>query len=125
MSTIYISGFLIDGVTQFSYELRPNEIQTTIKNIGEDIKGLDGTNHRFHRNYKREFKLKFTNVASGVKNQLQTIFTNPTQFNFQNADGNKYTVFTEADSFDYTLAATAVSLRGIELFTVSIGVCEV
>ena len=125
MSTIYVSGFLINGVTQFSYELRPNEIQTMIKNVGDDVKGLDGTNHRFHRNYKREFRLKFTNVGSGVRNQLQTIFTTPAEFHFQNADGNKYTVFTEANSFDYTLSATNVSMRGIELFSVSIGICEV
>lgn len=125
MATVFISGFLVDGVTQFSYELRPNEIQTTIKNVGEDIKGLDGTNHRFHRNYKREFKLKFTNVRDTVKNEIQTVFTIPGQFTFQNDDGTAYTVYTEANSFDSTLAATSVSLQGVKLYTVSIGVCEV
>ena len=125
MATVFISGFLVDGVTQFSYELRPSEIQTTIKNVGEDIKGLDGTNHRFHRNYKREFKLKFTNVKDAVKDNIQTVFTIPGQFAFQNADGVKYTVYTEANSFDSTLSATNVSLQGVKLHTVSIGICEV
>lgn len=125
MAPITISGYLANNTTPFNYELKPSSVNMTIKNIGEDVTAMDGTNHRFHRNYKREFKLTFTNVKDEVATQIQTIFTVPNQFVFSNIDGTSYIVYTEANSFEKNLAATNVSLRGVKVYEVSIGICEV
>lgn len=125
MAAITISGYLSNNTTPFSYEIKPNSIQTMLKNIGEDISAFDGTNHRFHRNYKREFKLVFTNVKEEVVTDLYTVFTTPNEFIFKDIDGTSYIVYTVADSFDKTLSAESVSLRGVKLYSVSIGLNEV
>lgn len=124
MATIFISGYLAGG-TQFNYEIKPNDIQTTIVNIGDDIVALDGTTHRFHRNFKKKFKLKFQNVSETTAVNLHTVFTTPDQFVFQDIDGTKYTVLTEKDSFDETVAATKISLRGVKVYDVNIGLIQV
>jgi hypothetical protein len=130
MATIRISGYLADDTTAFSYEIRPNDIQSNIKNYTEDIHGLDGTFHRFHRAYKHNFKLTFNNVQSGIANTLYTIFTTPNQMVFQNIDGINYTVMTDADSFSSTIAGNSVALRKdsngerIKLYTVSLNLVE-
>lgn len=124
MATIFISGYLSGG-TQFNYEIKPNDIQTTIKNIGDDVIALDGTTHRFHRNFKKQFKLKFQNVSEATAVNLHTIFTTPDQFVFQDIDGTKYTVLPEKDSFDETVAATKISLRGVKVYDVNIGLIQV
>jgi hypothetical protein len=125
MAPITISGYLANNTTPFNYELKPNSIQLSIKNIGEDVKALDGTNHRFHRNYKREFTLTFTNVKEEVADKIQTVFTIPNEFIFTYIDGTSYTVYTQADSFTKNLAATNVSLRGVKVYEVSVGLNEV
>jgi hypothetical protein len=125
MAPITISGYLANNTTPFAYELKPSSVQLMIKNIGDDVKALDGTNHRFHRNYKREFKLTFTNVRDTVADEIQTVFTIPNEFIFKYIDGTSYTVYTEPDSFTKDLAATNVSLQGIAVYEVSIGLCEV
>jgi hypothetical protein len=124
MATIFISGYL-EGGTVFNYEVNPNEVHVAIKNISEDIKALDGTTHRFHRNYKREFKLRFENVTSDIITKLRTVFTTPKQFDFQNEDGTKYTVYTVPDNFSVTLSARTVTMRGIKLYTTDIGLLEI
>lgn len=130
MAVIQISGYLTDNTTAFNYEIRPNEIQETIKNYTEDIQAIDGTFHRFHRNYKRQFKLVFNNVQSGTANTLRTIFTTPVQMNFQNIDGVNFTVFTEAGSFSSNLNGGTVALKKdennerIKLYTVGLNLVE-
>jgi hypothetical protein len=124
MATIFISGYLTGG-TVFNYEIRPNEVQVSLKNISEDIKALDGTTHRFHRNYKREFKLRFENVTVDIIDKLKTVFITPDQFTFQNEDGTKYTVYTAPDNFTTTLNARTVSLRGVKLYTTDVGLLEI
>jgi hypothetical protein len=49
----------------------------------------------------------------------------PDEFIFQDIDGSKYSVLTEKDSFNTTLTATKVSLRGIKVYDVDIGLIEV
>jgi hypothetical protein len=124
MATIYISGYLSGG-TPFNYEIKPNDIQTTIKNIGDDIVALDGTTHRYHRNFKKQFKLKFQNVSESVLTTLHTVFMTPDEFIFQDIDGSQYSVLTEKDSFNKTLTATKVSLRGVKVYDIDIGLIEV
>jgi hypothetical protein len=124
MATIYISGYLLGGAP-FNYEIKPNDIQTTIKNIGDDVVALDGTTHRYHRNFKKQFKLKFQNVSESTLTTLHTVFMTPDEFIFQDIDGSKYSVLTEKDSFNTTLTATKVSLRGIKVYDVDIGLIEV
>lgn len=123
MSTIYISGY-IDS-TPFNYELRPSSVEATIKTFGEDIRGLDGTNTRYHRANKHEFKLSFENVREATVLTLKNIFINPAEYSYQHENGTKYTVFTEADSFSTTLSSNSVSLQGIKFYNLSIGLCEV
>ncbi len=123
MSTIYISGY-IDS-TPFNYELRPSSVEATIKTFGEDIRGLDGTNTRYHRANKHEFKLSFENVREATVLTLKNIFVNPAEYAYQHEDGTVYTVFTEADSFSTTLSSNSVSLQGIKFYNLSIGLCEV
>lgn len=124
MATIYISGYYT-GNQEFNYEIKPSDIQFSIENIGEDIRALDGTNHRYHRAYKRKWSLTFTNVASGIANTLETIFLTPDEFDFQDIEGNKYHVFTDANTFQRNLSATNVSLRGVRVYTVTFDLCEV
>jgi hypothetical protein len=124
MATIFISGYLAGG-TPFNYEIKPNEIETTIKNIGDDIVALDGTTHRYHRNFKKQFKLKFQNVSETTVSRLHTVFTTPDEFIFQDIDGSKYTVLTEKDSFSENLAATKISLRGVKVYDIDIGLIQV
>lgn len=130
MAIIRISGYLTDDITPFNYEIRPNDIQDSIKNYTEDIYGIDGTFHRFHRAYKHKFKLTFNNVQSGIANTLYTIFTTPNQMVFQNIDGINYTVMPEADSFSVSLNGGTVALRKdangerIKLYTVSLNLVE-
>lgn len=125
MAAIQISGYLANNTTPFNYEIRPNDITTTLENVGEDVRAYDGTTHRFHRAYKRNFKFSFNNVREATVTDLYTVFTIPNQYIFQDIDGTKYTVLTEANSFDKTLDANSVSLRGVKLYTVSIGLIEV
>ncbi len=124
MAPITISGYLTGGA-EFSYELRPTSVETSIKNIGEDIQAIDGTNRRFHRNYKREFTLSFDKVKQDVATQIETIFTTPNEFIFKDIQGNSYLVYTQQDSFSKSLHASNVSLRGVIVYDVKIGVCEV
>lgn len=129
MAPIQISGYTTANQA-FNYEIRPSDIQVTIKNFGDDTKAIDGTYHKFHRSYKRSFKLSFNNVLSGVANTLDTIFTTPEQMDFITMDGVKYTVFTEPDSFSSTLSATNVSRKKdaqgqyIRLYTVTFNLVE-
>lgn len=123
MSTIYISGYIAS--TPFNYELRPSSIEATLKTFGEDVRGLDGTNTRYHRANKQEFKITFTNVRESTVSTLKNIFSNPAEYVYQHEDGTQYTVFTEADSFSTTLAATSVTMQGIKFYNLSIGLCEV
>jgi hypothetical protein len=124
MATIFISGYYT-GAVPFHYEIRPNSVDKSIENIGEDIRALDGTNHRYHRNYKRKWALTFTNVHSGIANTLERVFTTPDEFVFQDIEGNTYTVFTEANTFTRKLSATTVSLQGVRLYTVTLDLSEV
>lgn len=124
MATIFISGYLSGG-TPFNYEIKPNSIQTTIKNIGDDIVALDGTTRRYHRAFKKKFKLKFENIPVSVVNQLHTVFSTPDEFIFQDIDGTNYSVLTELDSYSQDLSATKVSLQGVKLYTIDIGLIEV
>jgi hypothetical protein len=124
MAPIAISGYLTGGAA-FSYELRPTSVETSIKNIGEDVQAIDGTNRRFHRNYKREFTLSFDKVKQDVATQLETIFTTPNEFIFKDIQGNSYLVYTQQDSFSKSLHASNVSLRGVIVYDVKIGVNEV
>lgn len=124
MATIFISGYLTGG-TQFNYEIKPNSIQTTIKNIGDDVVALDGTTRRYHRAFKKQFKLKFENIPVDVVNQLHTVFSTPDEFIFQDINGSKYSVLTERDSYNQDLLATKVSLRGVKLYSIDIGLIEV
>lgn len=124
MATIFISGYYT-GNQAFNYEIKPNDIASSIENIGEDIRALDGTNHRYHRAYKRKWSLTFTNVSSGIANTLDRIFTTPDEFVFQDIEGSKYTVFTDANTFKRTISATTVSLQGVRLYTVTLDLCEV
>lgn len=125
MAKISISGYLTDGTTAFDYEINPNSIETSVKNIGEDIQSIDGTNHRFFRGYKREFKLTFTNVKTEVVDKLYTVFTTPNEFIFKDYSGTSYKVYTALDSFSKNLEATNVSLQKVPVYTVSIGLNEV
>lgn len=124
MAAITISGYLTGGA-MFSYEIRPTSIETSIKNIGEDIQAIDGTNRRFHRNYKREFSLTFDKVKESVVTELETIFTTPDEFIYKDISGNSYLVYTQKDSFSKSLSASNVSLQGVKVYDVKIGVCEV
>lgn len=124
MAEIYISGYY-SGSTPFHYEIRPNSINKSIENINEDIRALDGTNHRYHRAYKSKWTLSFQNVSVGIADSLETIFTTPDEFVFQDMEGNSYSVFTDAGSFRRDLAGTSVSLQGVRLYTVTFDLCEV
>lgn len=124
MATIYISGYYT-GAVPFNYEIRPNSIDKSIENFGEDIRALDGTNHRYHRAYKGKWTLTFTNVHSGIANTLERIFTTPDEFVFQDMEGSQHTVFTDANTFTRKLSATTVSLQGVRLYTVTFDLCEV
>jgi hypothetical protein len=124
MAAITISGYLSGG-SAFNYEIRPNSVETSIKNIGEDLQAIDGTNRRFHRNYKREFSFSFDKVKQEVVTKLETIFTTPDEFIYKDIDGNSFLVYTKKDSFTKTLSADSVSLRGIKVYDVKIGICEV
>jgi hypothetical protein len=124
MAAISISGYLTGGA-MFSYELKPTSVETSIKNIGEDVQAIDGTNRRFHRNYKREFTISFDKVRQAVVTQLETIFTTPDEFIFKDIQGNSYLVYTQKDSFSKSLHASNVSLQGVIVYDVKIGVCEV
>lgn len=124
MAQIFISGYY-SGSTPFHYEIRPNSINKTIENIGEDIRALDGTNHRYHRAYKGKWSLSFQNVSLGIANTLERIFTTPDEFVFQDMEGEKFTVFTDASTFRRDIAGTSVSLQGVRLYTVAFDLCEV
>lgn len=125
MAAITISGYLTNNTTPFSYEIKPTSVETSIKNVGEDIQAIDGTNRRFHRNYKREFTFSFDKVRESVVTQLETIFTTPNEFIYKDIDNNSYVVYTAKDSFNKTLNAANVSLRGVKVYDVKIGVNEV
>lgn len=86
---------------------------------------MDGTNTRYHRANKHEFKLTFTNVRDTTVTTLKEIFINPNEYVYYHEDGSDYVVFTEADSFSVTLSAASVSLQGVKLYNLSIGLCEV
>jgi hypothetical protein len=124
MSTIYISGYLAAN-TPFNYEIRPSSIDTVLKLFADDVRGLDGSHSRYHRGSKYEFSITFTNIQENTVNSLRNIFSIPGEYHYQHEDGSIYTVFTEMDSFKYGLQAQSVSLRGIKLYTLSIGLCEV
>jgi len=124
MAAITISGYLTGG-SMFSYAIKPSSIDTNIKNIGEDIQAIDGTNRRFHRNYKREFTFSFDKVREAIVTQLETIFTTPDEFIYKDIDGNSYLVYTQKDSFTKSLNAANVSLTGVKVYDVKIGICEV
>ena len=124
MNKIYISGYYTND-TPFNYEVRPSDIQKSISNIGEENRSLDGTLNRFHIGYKRSWKLSFTNVSEAVADQLETIFTTPNQFDFTDEKSNKYTVYCEKDSFSRDLSATNVSLRGVPVYVVNLGLTEI
>lgn len=124
MAQIFISGYY-SGSTPFHYEVRPNSINMAIENFSDDVRALDGTNHRYHRAYKRKWSLTFTNVNSGIANTLDRIFTTPDEFVFQDIEGNTYTVFTDANTFRRNISATTVSLQGVRLYTVTFDLCEV
>lgn len=124
MNKIYISGYYTNN-TPFNYEIRPSDIQKSISTIGEENRSLDGTLNRFHIGYKRSWKLSFTNVSEAVADQLEIIFTTPNQFDFTDEKSNKYTVYCEKDSFSRDLAATNVSLRGVPVYVVNLGLTEI
>lgn len=124
MNKIYISGYYTNN-TPFNYEIKPSDIQRSISNIGDEERAVDGTMNRFHISYKSTWKLSFTNVSDSVADQLQVIFTTPNQFNFTDEKGEKYTVYCEKDSFSRQLSATSVSLRGIPVYTVNLGLTQV
>ena len=123
MAAITISG-LLNGQS-FYYEIRPSNIDTSIKNIGEDIRAIDGTTNRFHRAYKREFSLSFDKVSESITTQLQQIFINPVEYVFTDISGTSYNVYTTADSFTKSLSASNVSLRGVKVYDVKIGLTEI
>ena len=124
MNKIYISGYYTNN-TPFNYEIKPSQIQTTTNTIGEEERAVDGTLNRFHIAYKKSWKLTFTNVSSGIANNLETIFTTPSQFNFTDERNDQYTVYCEKDSFSRGLASTNVSLRGVPVYTVDFGLTEI
>lgn len=124
MSTIYISGYL-DESTPFNYEIRPSSIDTVLKTFADDVKGLDGTNTRYYRGQKHEFAITFNNVRQETVSSLRGIFSIPNEYHYQHEDGSVYTVFTEAGSFKYSLQAQSVSLQGVRLYNLTIGLCEV
>lgn len=124
MAQIFISGYY-SGSTPFHYEVRPNSINMSIINIGENVRSLDGTNHSYHRNYKRKWSLSFQNVSSGIANTVERIFTTPDEFVFQDMEGTKYTVYMDENTFKRSISATTVSLQGVRLYTVTFDVCEV
>lgn len=124
MPQIFISGYY-SGSTPFHYEVKPNSINMAIENYGDDVRALDGTNHRYHRAYKHKWSLSFQNVSSGIANTLERIFTTPDEFVFQDIEGETYTVFTDANTFRRTISATTVSLQGVRLYTVTFDLCEV
>jgi hypothetical protein len=124
MNKIYISGYYTNN-TPFNYEIKPSQIQTTTNTIGEEERAVDGTLNRFHVAYKKSWKLTFTNVSSGIANNLEIIFTTPSQFNFIDERNDQYTVYCEKDSFSRGLTSTNVSLRGIPVYTVDFGLTEI
>lgn len=109
----------------FYYELKPSSIDTSIKNIGDDIQAIDGTTNRFHRAYKTEVSFTFDKVRETVANQLETIFTATTEFVYTDIRGTTYNVYTTKDSFSKSLAASNVSLQGVRLYDVKIGLTEI
>jgi hypothetical protein len=124
MNKIYISGQYTDA-TVFNYEINPSSIQASFSNIGEEERALDGTLNRFHIAYKRQWKLSFNNIPSGVANTLENIFLTPNSFYFTNEKGEQFQVFCEKDSFSRELSASNVSLRGIPVYTVNLGLTEI
>lgn len=123
MAAITISGTV--GGDPFYYELRPSSIDTSIKNIGDDIQAIDGTTNRFHRAYKIEVSLTFDKVREATADQLETIFTATTEFVYTDIRGITYNVYTTKDSFSKNLAASNVSLQGVRLYDVKIGFTEI
>lgn len=124
MNKIYISGYYTNNAP-FNYEIRPSQVQSTTDMIGDESRSVDGTMNRFHIAYKKTWKLTFTNVSSGIANNLETIFMTPDQFNFTDERNNMYTVYCEKDSFSRSLGGENVSLRGIPVYTVDFGLTEI
>ena len=124
MNKIYISGYYV-GNSPFNYEIRPSQIQATTNTIGDEERAVDGTLNKFHIAYKKTWKLSFSNVSSGIANTLEVIFTTPNQFNFTDERGNSYNVYCDKDSFSRTLSAENVSLQGIPVYSVELGLVEI
>lgn len=124
MNKILISGYYVDN-TAFSYEIKPSDIQKNLSNIGDEQRAVDGTMNRYHINYKNTWKLSFNNISESTADQLEIIFKTPNQFSFTDEQNKKYTVYCEKDSFSRQLSATNVSLRGVPVYVVNLGLTEI
>ncbi len=124
MHKIYISGYYTDN-TPFNYEIRPSDIQLSIENIGDEVRSVDGTMNRYHVGYKRTWRVTFTNIREDIADQLLVIFTTPNQFDFTDETNSKYPVYCEKSSFSKQLSATSVSLRGVPVYSVNLGLVEI